>query len=124
MEICLDGLECTQAKFHEAFNNCMEDVEDEVQVLKKNLEIAELSLNSIRKSSIVFFRVNVQCTLAKMIKCVQPCQQVSLMTMTIKVYIFTGFGEKRNRENYRGVSTAVIESGCEMEERILLSCLF
>jgi hypothetical protein len=36
----------TQAKFHEAFDNCMEDVEEDVQVLKRDISDVEQSVDN------------------------------------------------------------------------------
>jgi uncharacterized protein YoxC len=49
MDTHLDGLERTQAKFHEAFNNRMEDVEDEVQVLKCDMEHLENRMGEMKR---------------------------------------------------------------------------
>jgi hypothetical protein len=49
MDTHLDGLEHTQAKFHEAFDNHMEDVEDEVQVLKCDMEHSENGMGEMKR---------------------------------------------------------------------------
>jgi hypothetical protein len=48
MDTCLDRLEWTQTEFHEAFDDWMEDVEDKVQSLKREMEHSERTIGSIK----------------------------------------------------------------------------
>ena len=45
----MDGLERNQEEFHQAFNVRMEDVEEDVQILKNNVDIVKIEMLSAHK---------------------------------------------------------------------------
>ena len=47
MDKNLVGLERAQEEFHQAFNNHMEDVEDEMQVVKTNINVLQIWMSSV-----------------------------------------------------------------------------
>ena len=47
MDKNLVGLERALEEFHQAFNNCMEDVEDEIQVVKMDIDVLRIWMSSM-----------------------------------------------------------------------------
>jgi hypothetical protein len=45
----LDGLDRTQEEFHQVFNSRMEDVEEDLQVLKTDVDVMRIEMSSFGK---------------------------------------------------------------------------
>jgi hypothetical protein len=49
MDKHLAGLENAQEEFHQAFNNCLEDVENEMLVCKTDVDVFHIQMSSLEK---------------------------------------------------------------------------
>jgi archaellum component FlaC len=49
MDMNLVGLEWTQEEFHQAFNNRLEDMEDDMQICKNDMDVFKIQISSVEK---------------------------------------------------------------------------
>ena len=49
MDTRLDGLDWAQEEFYQAFDVRMEDIEEDVQVLKNDMDVVKIKMSSVHK---------------------------------------------------------------------------